>query len=555
MSKLDSAIRKFALANAYEHGGKAQSGVIIGKLIGVDAISKIQIGKTKPLIDKIVKEVNKLSSKAQEAELKKVYPTFFAPREVEEKTLPKLPKSVVGKVVTRFEPSPSGPMHIGHAYTLASNLELARQYKGRCIIRVSDTNPENTYTDSYKMLQGDAKWLSKGFIKDKDFVVQSDGLNVYYKYAKKALSIGAAYVCTCKPESWRKLMLNKDACSCRSLPAKEHLARWKHMLVNWKEGSAVVRIKTDLKHKNPAMRDWPALRINMRRHPRQGKKYRVWPLMNFAVAIDDHEMGITHSFRAKEHRDNEKRQKYLYDAFGWKMAKHWYLGAINFIGLKLSTTRTRQAIEAGQYEGWDDVRLPFITALRRRGYQAKTFIKYGLAAASETDKTVRAEELFKLIDKFNREEIDAEADRYFFVAAPVKLKLSKNVGTIKVKVHPDKKKRREIKLGNIVSIPKEDFDKLKDGEIFRVKDLVSVKINKKKKTAEVLGAGSFTDTKIIQGAGKSQCAVAVLMPNNQWIKGVGEPLVAKIKIGEIMQFERFGFVKCEGKCKFVYGHR
>jgi len=564
-SSLDATIRKFVLANAYEHGGKAQPGAIVGKLIGADAISKAEIGKTIPAIRKIVADVGKLSLTAQEKELRKVFPEHFKPHEVVEKGLPELPelvmsksttsKSMMGKVVTRFEPSPSGPMHIGHAYTLASNLELARQYKGRCIIRVSDTNPENIYPGSYKMLKEDAKWLSNGFIKDRDYIIQSDRMKLYYKFAEKAINIGVAYVCTCDSAAWHKLMLAGQACPCRELAPAEHLARWKHMLKDWEEGKSVVRIKTDLKHKNPAMRDWPALRINTRRHCRQGKKYRVWPLMNFAVAIDDHEMGVTHAFRAKEHRDNAKRQKYLYDAFGWKMPYHWYLGAINFIGLKLSTTKTRLAIEAGQYEGWDDVRLPFISALKRRGYRAKTFIRYGIAAASENDKTVRAEEFFKLINKLNREEIDADADRYFFVADPVTIKLDKTVGVMSVKNHPDKKATRSIKVSNVIHIDKTDFNALKSNEKICIKDLFGVEINKRAKTGKIQARCDFSRWRIIQGVGESPCVVAVLMPNNTWIKGVGEPAIARIKKGQIVQFERFGFVRCAGKCKFIFGHR
>tara|TARA_Y100000310_G_C20682837_1_gene817053 strand:+ start:1401 stop:3014 length:1614 start_codon:yes stop_codon:yes gene_type:complete len=536
---MNKAIRKYVLANAYGHGGKAQVGAVIGKLIGAGHISKSDIGKVRKDIDKTIRDVSKLSTQKQEVELKKIYPKFFEAH-IETKTLPK----VRGKVVTRFEPSPSGPMHIGHAYTLADNLELARQNKGRCILRVSDTNPENISPDAYKLLKEDAKWLSNGFIKDKDFFIQSDRIKIYYKHAEKALRIGAAYVCTCESKAWHDLMIKSLACPCRA--AKDHLARWKYMLKDWPEGKAVVRIKTDLKHKNPAMRDWPALRINTHRHPRQGKKYRVWPLMNFAVAIDDYEMGITHTFRAKEHRDAAKRQKYLYDAFGWKMAQHWYLGAVNFIGLKLSTTKTRQDIEAGEYEGWNDVRLPFLIALRRRGYQPETFVKYGLAAASENDKTVRSDEFFKLIDKLNRETIDKKADRYFFVSNPIEVKvdLAKNV---KLKVHPEKKKTRVVKVSKMLYVDAVDFKKFK-GKNIRLKGLANVILGE---TAKVV---NDKETQTVHWVANPHCKVAILMPNNKWSKGIGEPSIAKIKVGEIVQFERFGFVKCESKGKFIFGH-
>ena len=109
-------------------------------------------------------------------------------------------------------------------------------------------------------------------------------------------------------------MLKSLPCLCRSEPKEVQMDKWEKMLKGkYKEGAAVVRIKTDLGHPNPAMRDWPAFRIIKKSHPKQGKKYKVWPLMNFSVAIDDHDMGITHAIRAKEHMDNEKKQKFLYD--------------------------------------------------------------------------------------------------------------------------------------------------------------------------------------------------------------------------------------------------
>jgi len=321
------------------------------------------------------------------------------------------------------------------------------------------------------------------------------------------------------------------------------------MLKDWKTGAAVVRVKTDLKHKNPAMRDWPALRINTQPHPKQGTKYRIWPLMNFAVAIDDHEMGVTHTFRAKEHRDNAKRQQYLYDAFGWEMPQHWYLGAINFIGFKLSTTKTKQAIDAGAYKGWDDVRLPFIAALRRRGYKAETFIRYGLAAASENDKTVRMDEFFKMIDKFNREIVDADAKRFFFVVDPIEIKIEgKLPKEVKLKSHPDKQATRTIKISNVVYVEKSDFKKYKNKNI-RLKGLGNVIL---KKTANL---AKEIDTQTTHWVGEPHCNVEVLMPEGTVVKGLGEPLISKIKPGTTVQFERFGFVRCEGKNKFVYGHR
>ena len=163
-------------------------------------------------------------------------------------------------------------------------------------------------------------------------------------------------------------MLKGQACPDRDKPPTAQLQRWKGMLSGKvKEGAAVVRIKTDLQDKNPALRDWPAIRINETPHPRTKNKYRVWPLMNFAVAVDDYELGITHSVRGNDTADNEKRQNMLQKKMGWPMPTGLHIGRINFTGFELSTTTTRKAIEAGKYTGWDDVRLPSLRALKRPG--------------------------------------------------------------------------------------------------------------------------------------------------------------------------------------------
>lgn len=555
---LQDTIERAALINAVQHNGVANPKAVIGRVLAENPKYRSKAKDIEPEVWTIVARINKLKAGEQRDLLKNIEPKFLEKKEkvTEERKLPDLEGAEEGKVVTRFEPSPSGPMHIGHAYVLSLNSELAKKYSGRCIVRVSDTNPENIYPKAYEMLKEDAQWLTKRFIKDEDYIIQSDRMNIYYKYAEKALKIGAAYVCTCDSEDWHKLMIKKKSCPCRKLSSKEQLKRWKHMLKDWEEGSAVVRIKTDLKHKNPAMRDWPAIRINETKHPRQGKKYRVWPLMNFAVAIDDYEMGITHSVRAKEHMDNEKRQQYLYKALGWKMAKHLYIGAINFIDLKVSKTKVKQAIKEGKFKGWDDVRLPFLVALRRRGYQPEAFIKYAIdVGISENDKTVPGEEFFKAINNFNKEIIDPLALRYSFVPEPVKIAVSNqpDISEISIPVSPYFKNKRKIKVGKDIWVPKEDFDKYNGKEI-RLKDLFNIKLSKKSKFTSLKNK----DIQKVQWVSSGAVRAEVLMPDGSVVKGLAEPNVKKLKVGDIIQFERFGFVRLDKKGRvllFCFGHK
>lgn len=552
---------KYALQNAVKFNGKANTGAVIGKVISENPEIKSNIKDLAKEINKVVKEVNSLSIKTQKDRLQKLAPRLLEEKKIEKKkVLPDLEDSE--KVVMRFEPSPSGPLHIGHAYVLSLNSEYCRTYNGKLIVRISDTNPENIYEKAYKLIKRDAEWVTKNNVKE--FYIQSDRIKLYYKHAEGLIKKGHAYVCTCKPETFREAILKNLPCPCRDLNVKTNLERWKKMFKGFKEGQAVVRIKTNLHDKNPAMRDWPALRIKDASHAKHKKTYRVWPLLNFAVAIDDHEMGVTHTIRAKEHMDNEKRQKFIYEYLNWKMPKHLYIGRINFKDLRVSCSKTRPLIENGTYSGWDDIRLPFLEALKRRGYQPEAFIKYALdVGVSQTDKLVSGDEFFKIINAFNKEIIDPKAYRYFFIEEPKEITIEKAPQQdIELDLHPDNKKGgRAFKTKEKFCITNEDFKNLKNNKLYRLMDCLnfikknnrfvfdSLEYEKYKKKGEKiihwLPADNLTD-------------VEVLMPDNKIKNGFGETGLKNLKVGDICQFERFGFVRLDSKdkkLKFWYAHK
>ncbi len=555
MANLDALIEKFALANAFQYGGKAQLGSVIGKLISEDPKIKARLKELAPKISKIISEINKLSIKQQEEKLLKIYPEFFEKKEHEEKQLKDMPNAVKGKVVMRLEPSFSGRMHIGHAFPLSLNYSYVKKYDGKLIIRLADTNPKSVELSAYKGLPEDANWLTSNGV-DK-IIIQSDRMPLYYKYIEEFIKKGFAYICMCNPEKWKKLTSAKTACPCRSITPKENLERWKHMLKDYKEGEAVLRIKTDIKHPNPAIRDWPAARIITTPHLRQGKKYRVWPLMNLSVAIDDHELGITHAIRAKEHIDNEKRQLYLYRYMNWKAPTQLYVGRIKFEGMELSKSKIRSTIESKKYSGWDDVRLPTLLALKRRGYQPHAIVDFFTdMGVSEVDKKISSTDFFKLLDAANRKLIDPIAHRYSFVPVPVKIDVQNapNIKEIEVKLHPDNdKEMKKIKVGKSIFIPHEDLQKYGGTEV-RLMHLYNIILNKKAK---------YTSTENkpiqkIQWVSDDNIKTNVLMPTGEIVEGLAESNVEKLKVGDIIQFERFGFCRLDKKEKskliFAYTH-
>jgi glutamyl-tRNA synthetase len=325
--------------------------------------------------------------------------------------LPELPDVNKTGVIMRFAPAPSGPMHLGHAITGMTSCLYVKKYRGKFYIRIEDTDPERVDPDSYANLKEGCDWLFGKFTKITEYIIQSDRLEIYYKYAEELIKKGFAYVCTCKSEDFKELIKEMKECACRKNTSEENLELWKKMLSkekdSFKEGDAVLRFKSDIKNPNPAMRDFPLARINEHKHPRVKNKYKVWPLMNLSVAVDDIEYKMTHIIRAKEHRDNSERQKLIFKALGKEKQFPWtfFMGRYKFTDLVLSKRKIKAAIEAGEFEGWDDPRLPTIASLKKRGYTPKAFEKFATQRGlSEVDKVLSQKDFFQLLDRLNKEE-------------------------------------------------------------------------------------------------------------------------------------------------------
>jgi glutamyl-tRNA synthetase len=558
--------RKWALQNALKYNGSANAGAVIGKLIQEQPGLKKDMKALGKTVAQVVAEVNRLGLAKQQAELEKEAPELLEARpKEEEKVLKPLPGAVKGKVVMRAAPSPSGPLHIGHALVFSVSSEYCRMYDGKFTLRIEDTNPENIYDASYRLIPEDLDWVTKGNLKE--VIIQSDRLGIYYDHAEKMIAGGGAYVCTCDPDKFRDYINNRKACPCRELPAKEQLLRWKRMFGEYEPGQAVVRIKTDINDPNPAMRDWPALRINHHPHPKKGTDAKVWPLMNFAVAIDDHLLGVTHTIRGKDHMDNAKRQEQVQRWLGWKPPVHLYFGRINFEGMELSCSKTKEAILQGKYDDWDDIRLPFLLALRRRGYQPEAFIQYAVdMGVNQNDKTVPVDDFFGKLDAYNRRILEPLANRYFFVEDPVELTVKgAPAQKAELDLHPDDHARgkRGMKTGEGFYVPNADHAKLRPGRLYRLMDCLNFSMGKAGARFDSLEYGAYRERgdAIMHWLpkGEKNVQVEVLMPDKTVRKGLGEPAIAKLKPGTIVQLERFGFCRLDAndgrKAVFWFCHR
>ncbi|MEK6900024.1 MAG: glutamate--tRNA ligase family protein, partial [Nanoarchaeota archaeon] len=316
------------------------------------------------------------------------------------------------------------------------------------------------------------------------------------------------------------------------------------------------------------MRDFPIMRINEHVHPKTGKEQRVWPLMVFSVAIDDHELGITHVLNGKDHADNAQKEILIMQCFGWKSPEYKHWGRINFEGFTLSTTQTRMAIERNEYTGCDDPRLPFLPALRRRGYQPEAFRKFAIEIGlSLTDKNVTKEEFWKMINAFNREVIEPKADRYFFVKDPVEIEIKgAPKKEAKIDLHPDNPKRgkRTLSVSGKVSISQDDLKKLGKGKVHRLMDYCNFSLSGK---GWKFVSNEYEDFKNSPDRGliihwlpadKKMLPVQVNLDDGTAIDGLGEKDLENVKEGDIIQLERMFFVRLEkkekGKMIFYYLH-
>jgi glutamyl-tRNA synthetase len=583
ISNLDSVkedIRRLALINAVSHDGKAQRKPVLGKLLGEKPELKSVIKEVIRLVDEIVEEINGIPVEEQMRIVRDSWPEALVREKnrgkAEEKVLPPLPNvEKYERVVTRFAPNPDCVLHLGSARAIILSHEYARIYRGRFILRFEDTDPRLKKSSLHFMnlIREDLEWL--GCSPDEEYV-QSDRIEIYYNYAEKMLSDGHAYVCTCLPEEFRKRIRASETCPCRNLKPEENLRRWEAMLSGiYAEGEAVMRIKTDLDHPNPAVRDWPAFRIidtKKHPHPRVGSKYRVWPLYNFACGVDDHLIGVTHIIRGKEHLTNQERQKYLYCHLGWEYPEAIHYGRLKIEGASLSKSKILRGVREGLYAGWDDPRLATFLALRRRGIKPEAIRKLILEIGPRpADITLSWDNLYA----YNRKIIDREADRYFFVWDPVKL-IVKNVSkdfTAQIPLHPDYPSRGkrifQIKPANSEAhflISGQDAKMLKPNVVVRLMELFNVEIENicddhviSSFHSEAYDEARKIGANLIHWIPENRgLPCEILMPDNSLVSGLVEDNFRSISLDKIVQFERFGFVRIEkvyGKIVAVFTHK
>ena len=565
LEKIKKIARIYTLQNAVQFDGKASSKAVVGKVIAVlqkDGFSPKEIIQ---VVNTVIEEINKIPVEEQTKELEKLAPELLKKEKKErDYSLPDLPGAEKGKVVTRFPPEPNGYLHIGHAKAAIIDYEYAKMYDGKFILRFDDTNPENEQLEFYDAQKEDLKWL--GIEWDRVYNT-SDNIEKHYKLAEQLIKQDDAYICVCSPDDIKHGRFHGKKCDCCGNICEDSLDQWKRMLSSNLDG-AILRLRGDMTCSNTAMRDPTLFRAIEKPHPMHGDKYHVWPTYDFAGAVEDSISGVTHPFRTKEYELRDECYFRLLDLLKLRKPYLMEFARLSIEGMPVSKRKIKPLIENGSVTGYDDIRLPTLRGLKKRGILPKAIKQFILEQGiSKAESSVA----FSILEAANRKIIDPTSKRYFFVKDPVKLLVENApVKTKKISLHPVNEKlgSRTVKTGKTFFVQKSDIDNLKIGDIFRLKDLYNVKIIDKK--TEVLA--EYNSDNLIPNSAKIQWTtdkfikMSVFVPhllfiNDEFnkdslerIDGYAEEAVSKLKTGEIIQFERFGFVRIENIKNKITGY-
>jgi len=548
-------ILKCVLINAVEHDGRADPQAVLKKVLAERPELKSDIKGLIGEVKRIVDNVNSWKIEDQKKRFEELGIKVVRKKVVT--GLPALSNAEIGKVVMRLAPYPSGPLHIGNARMIILNDEYVKRYKGKLLLVVDDTiGSEQKFIvpEAYEMILDSLKWLG---VKYGKIFYKSDRLKIFYRAAEKIIRKDIAYVCECNVETLRKNRAEGIECKHRQQSVKENLEKWKDMLnEKYGEGEAVLRLKTDMKDPNPAFRDRVLFRIVERKHPKVGKKYRVWPLLEASWAIDDCLLKITHILRGKDLVMEDLVESFIWKKMGVENPPVFiHYGMLNIKEAKLSKTAARKSIEAGVYSGWDDPRTWSLQSLRKRGIRPGAIRKFIIGMGlSEADVSVPAEILYSE----NRKLVDSDANRYFAIFDPIEISVDgAKKRKVKINLHPDfpKRGKRTVPV-NPKRIFVERIDMMNlEGKEVGLMYLFSVNLTK---SAEYLGDKIKFEIPKIHWVSEPHVKIKIVMPDGSERKALAEPEIKKVKKNQIIQLVRIGFCRVEKADKDIvlyYAHK
>ena len=366
-------------------------------------------------------------------------------------------------VHTRFPPEPNGYLHIGHCKALIIDFGTAEKYNGLCNLRMDDTNPTKEDVEFVEAIKEDIHW--RGFDWGDRFYYGSDYFEKDYEYAVELIKKGLAYVCELTPEQFKEYRgdLNTPAVSpYRDRPIEESLDLFARMRAGeFEDNRYTLRAKIDLASGNFNMRDPVIYRIRHMHHHRQGDKWCIYPMYDFAHPIQDALEGITHSLCSLEFENHRP----LYNWVVEHVSVPHHPRQIEFARLGidhtvLSKRKLRALVENGYVSGWDDPRMPTLCGLRRRGYTPKSIRNFcervGVAKSPNTIP-------YAFLEFCLREDLNETAQRVMAVLKPVKLTITNypegKSEMVTVENNPNRPEdgTREVSFSRHLWIEQDDF--------------------------------------------------------------------------------------------------
>ena len=369
-----------------------------------------------------------------------------------------------GKTVhTRFPPEPNGYLHIGHCKALTISFSTAEKYNGLCNLRMDDTNPTKEDVEFVEAIQEDIHWL--GFDWGDRFFYGSDYFEKTYELAEGLIQKGLAYVCELTPEQFKECRGDTETPATspyRNRPMEESLDLFRRMRAGeFEDNRYTLRAKIDLASGNFNMRDPVIYRIRHMHHHRQGNKWCIYPMYDFAHPIQDALEGITHSLCSLEFENHRPLYNWVVENTGIEHhPRQIEFARLGIDHTVLSKRKLRALVENGHVAGWDDPRMPTLCGLRRRGYTPASIRNFcervGVAKSPNTIP-------YSFLEFCLREDLNETAQRVMAVLKPVKLTITNypegQSETVTVENNPNRPEdgTREVTFSRNLWIEADDF--------------------------------------------------------------------------------------------------
>ena len=469
-----------------------------------------------------------------------------------EGVLPDLPGAVDGQVVLRLAPFPSGALHVGNARMLYVNDHYRKRYHGRLLLVFDDTvgsKEKRIAPELFDVIRND---LDLAHVPPDEVLYKSDRLPIVYQWARRVIDAGGAYVCRCPSELLQARRARGEPCPERTQSLSETQELWARMLAGeFAEGEAVLRLRTDLADPDPAFRDRVLCRLSDLDHPRVGRRWRVWPMLEFSWAVDDIELGITHVLRGKDLVMEDRMERYIWDLLGIRGPPFLHWGLLRVAEAKISKSKGYAQVKSGEYDGWADPRLWSIDSLDRRGIRPDALRRFTLGfGLSLADIEVPAETLYAE----NRQILDPTTPRRYFVEDPVAVEVAgypSELSEIELANHPERAELggRRVPAGPLFWLSGRDV-RAHLGEEIRLKDHANIELPRElAPTGPTIARFTSRENRRLPRfqwvGGRGAIPVDLLDPDGSHRRGLGENALRAASPRDIYQFERVGFIRVE----------